>query len=201
VNSELKEEDLAVLKYDPKWVEYGFLDAEMLRQQLAIYETGEDRATEHYRYAAFCRVLERGELSDVELDHYLDLVDNEVDGETASSVLFQVIHWPKLSTDQRARLRRQPMFSEGRLQRQFTIYDLSVELTGEQVSDDLYERCLATGDETLQRKIVEHRGASKAQVAQLGLFGKSKSVRNMAAARLKRMTLQPEDTQQEALDS
>jgi len=191
---------LGVLGYDDKWIEYGFIDAEILRQQMAIYDTGEDRSTEHYRYAAFCRVLERDGLSDVDLDRYLDLVDNEFDSAMASSVLFHVIHWPKLSAGQRARLRRRPMFSEGRLQRQFTIYDLSVELTGDVVTADLFDRCLGTGDETLQRKIVEHRGVAVAQVGQLALFGKSKSVRNMAAARLKRM-MPPADDQKGQQDS
>jgi hypothetical protein len=178
---------LDLLGYSAKWVEYAFLDSEMLRRQLMVFETGEDRDTEHYRYSTFCHVLDRDGLSDIDLDRYLELVDHEVSEETASSVLFLVIHWPKLSAGQRARLRRQPMFSEGRLQRQFAIYDLSVELSGDKISDDLYERCLATGDETLQRKIVEHRGVTLAQVGQLALFGKSKSVRNMGAARLRRM--------------
>jgi len=141
MNSELGN-GLSILGYDVKWVDYGFLDAEVLRQQIAIYETGEDRATEHYRYAAFCQVLDRDGLSDVDLDHYLELVDNDVDSAMASSVLFHVIHWPKLSTRQRARLRRHSMFSEGRFQRQFTIYDLTVELGRvEGVSDLLYEQC------------------------------------------------------------
>jgi len=195
MNSELGN-GLSILGYDVKWVDYGFLDAEVLRQQIAIYETGEDRATEHYRYAAFCQVLDRDGLSDVDLDHYLELVDNDVDSAMASSVLFHVIHWPKLSTRQRARLRRHSMFSEGRFQRQFTIYDLTVELGRvEGVSDLLYERCMATGDETLQRKIVEHRGPTRAQIEQLVEFGKSKSVRNMAAARQRRMDAAEVDAQ------
>jgi len=54
---------------------------------------------------------------------------------------------------------------------------------------------VATGDETLQRKIVEHRGPTRAQIEQLVEFGKSKSVRNMAAARQRRMDAAEVDAQ------
>jgi len=81
---------LGVLGYDVKWLEYGFIDAEILRQQMAIFDTGEDRSTEHYRYAAFCQVLDRDEMTDVDLDRYLGLVDNESDSAMAASVLFML---------------------------------------------------------------------------------------------------------------
>lgn len=187
MNSEEIKSGLSKLGYSDRWMEYGFLDEETLRRQLLIFDSGEDRVTEHYRYAAFCSLLDRTAIDKVDLDHYLDLIEAEPDDATALSVRMLVIHWPGLSASQRTKLRQHPSFAEGKYQREFLIYSLAEELTDKSITHDLYRRCMDTGDETLQRKIVEHHGASRKHIEPLVEGGKSKAVRNMAAARLRRM--------------
>jgi hypothetical protein len=178
---------LQTLSYGRRWVDYGFLDPEELRQQMLIFGTGEDRETGHYRYAAFCRVLERESLSNEEIDRYLELVVEDPDPSMADSVRHMLVWWPKLTPDQRLRLRAHPDFTEGRLQRQFVLRDLSDQLVTPTISDKFFDQCLATGDETLQRQIVEHPGVTRRQLERLIETGKSKAVRNMASAKMRRM--------------
>jgi hypothetical protein len=176
------------LGYEAKWVDYGFLDEETLRRQWMIYQTGEDRVTEHYRYAAFCQILDGEGLTTPKLVQLVGLVSREKDEETAESMRRVLIWWPKLADDQRAALRTEPLFATGRLQREFAIFDLSRELhASTTISDDLSDRCFATGDETLQRQMVEHPGVTVPQLEVLIDRGKSKAVRNMAQSRIKRM--------------
>ena len=64
---------LRTLGYTPRWLRAGLLDAASLAEQLAVFQTGEDRNTEHYRYGAFRRALEtRSCMDDETLDAYLD---------------------------------------------------------------------------------------------------------------------------------
>ncbi len=59
---------LDILRYHADWLEYGFLEADLLYKQIAIYQSGEDDNTEHYRYAAFRYVLAaRDQMSDAEI--------------------------------------------------------------------------------------------------------------------------------------
>ena len=66
-------EMLQVLHYHPKWVEYGFIDQQSLIEQVLQYRNGVDEHTEHYRYASFCKLLDRSSVDDVLLHRFIEL--------------------------------------------------------------------------------------------------------------------------------
>src|SRR3569833_3282395 len=181
------EAGLRTLGYAREWIDCGFLDAELLRRQLLVFETGEDRNTEHYRYAAFCHVFERESLSDVELDRLLSLIAIDPDSAIATSAQCRLIDWHGLSSAQRRRLRGHALFSSGKLQRQFTIFDLNQRITEADIEDRFFDEVLAIGDESLQRRLTGAVGITIEQLEHLVDVCKSLAVRNMASARLRRM--------------
>jgi hypothetical protein len=52
-------EAIAALRYPPEWLQFGLLEREFVMRQAETFATGEDRNTEHYRYAAFRALLGR----------------------------------------------------------------------------------------------------------------------------------------------
>jgi hypothetical protein len=111
---------LARLGYDSKWWEYGFLDEQRLRSQIARLDAGDDPNTEHYRYAAFLQILEtRTAFDDLTLARFVELAVLDRDRVMATSVLIQLARWPGLTEEQRGWLREQPALAAPIVQRAF----------------------------------------------------------------------------------
>src|SRR5262245_34791508 len=104
---------LATLGYDPAWLEWSFLDATFLQEQITAYQTGQDAHTEHYRYAAFRRVLSsRSALTEEEIERYLALAQMDADSKgMARSALVDLFTWLGLSAEQFESLSRRPVFA------------------------------------------------------------------------------------------
>jgi hypothetical protein len=96
--------DATPLGYPAAWQSWGLLDDEFLAEQLARYEAGEDRHIEHYRYAAFKRLLERMEWPDSLIDQYVELTRLDPDPVMACSALILLLEHRGLSDEQLARL-------------------------------------------------------------------------------------------------
>ena len=72
--------DLNDLGYTYKWMQYGLINEDILEQQFIEFEKGEDQNTEHYRYGSFLNWLrQKGSLSDLEIDHYIELALDDPD--------------------------------------------------------------------------------------------------------------------------
>lgn len=66
----------SVLNYSDLWLKFGLLTEEELDEQITIFETSDDKSTEHYRYRSFKKYLEsRKELTDDEINKYLRLAE------------------------------------------------------------------------------------------------------------------------------
>lgn len=48
-----KKEFIKRMQFPREWVEWGMLPDELLDEQMAVYEPGNERASEHYRIGAF----------------------------------------------------------------------------------------------------------------------------------------------------
>ena len=82
---------LLKLGYTTLWMELGILTEQKLNEQVAIYETGDDKNTEHYRYGAFRDYLtSHRTLTDTELDNYLKLANLETDKPMANSAIADI---------------------------------------------------------------------------------------------------------------
>jgi Arc/MetJ family transcription regulator len=111
---------LIVLGYDAKWLEYRFIDEQFLQQQLARFRTSGDHCGEHYRYAAFLKVLaDRPMLDDLALAHYVELAALDQDRVMAKSALIRLVKWSGLTESQRAWLRGHPALAAPVVQRAF----------------------------------------------------------------------------------
>ena len=94
---------LAELGYDIKWLLYSFVDEPFLQGQITQLRTGDDSNAEHYRYAAFLKVLAgQVALDDVSLARYVELTTLDHDQVMAKSALIRLVRWPGLTNSQRA---------------------------------------------------------------------------------------------------
>ncbi len=94
-----------LLGYPRAWLDFGLLERPLLADQLARFRAGEDRNTEHYRYAAFQRLLRRRALSDEFIDQYVRLYELDPDRQMAISALCGLIDHPAITGAQLDRLR------------------------------------------------------------------------------------------------
>ena len=180
---------LATLGYSPKWLEYGFLNENALMEQIACYQRGEDRNTEHYRYAAFCRVLaERPALDDASVDRYIELAEEDEDPGMARAALVDLLIWPGLTGEQFDRLSRDPRCAEPIFQKFILRRRLLSALQSAAVSAATFDACLSSKDQAVQRELAGKPELSAEQLERLGEDGVVRAVRNMATAQLRRRT-------------
>jgi hypothetical protein len=102
------------LEYPNAWVELELLDQEFLREQLERYRAGEDKNTEHYRYAAFLRLLEKEPFSDAFVDRFVRLAAADPDRVMGESAIIQLLHRHPFSDAQFAALCARPELSHSR---------------------------------------------------------------------------------------
>lgn len=93
--------NLETLKYDPKWLEFGFLTDDELKSQREEFDKGRDLNTEHYRYKKFIDVInKKSKFSDREINCFLELVELDEDQVMSSSALADLIKSKKLTNYQ-----------------------------------------------------------------------------------------------------
>lgn len=179
---------LAVLHYNPKWIEYEFIDEQTLLDQLSQYQTGGDQNTEHYRYASFCKLLDRPVLDDLMLERFTELALLDEDQTMGQSALAKLARNTYLTPHQVAYLRAHPAFASPTLQTIVEQTQLLLELGSSDLSEDLFNRCLLDGKEEVQRRLLNHGRISKQQLATLADYGTNRAVRNLAKERLHRFS-------------
>ena len=114
------EEALHVLKYHPDWLVHGWLDKELIEEQLIRYHEGTDPNTEHYRYAAFKRVLRiHTALNNAMIDHYVKLTCLDPDVTMGESAYIDLLYWQGLTIGQLDRLEDHPAFPTPAVQKVF----------------------------------------------------------------------------------
>ena len=92
---------LETLGYNEKWLEYGLLDKEILKTQLAEFEKGYDVNIEHYRYATFLHWRREKEyFSDLEISHFIELALEDTDKTMSGSAVKELITSSKITNSQ-----------------------------------------------------------------------------------------------------
>lgn len=178
---------LDLLGYSPAWLECGLVSEAFLERQAEEFDTSEDKSTEHYRYAAFQTLLrEHPALSDQQVMNYVELAARDRDVAMAGAALGDLIVWRGLTDAQLAWVAAQPAAATPFLQKAVGRRRLLAELRSGALTDDLYQRCLNSGDTVLQSVMLEICGITRPQIERLGENGTSHSIRNRAKARLRR---------------
>ena len=177
--------DLAKLRYDPKWLEYGFVSEPYLDEQLAKYERDGDEDAEHYRYDSFRRLLEAvSTLDDVTIDRYIELAALDEDQTMAQAALGLLVRHDGLTQQQLSRLRMHPIFASRELQASIEQTQLLRDLDSSNIADDVFERCVALGKGEVQRKLLSKSGISPQQLAAVADRGANRAIRNLAKNKL-----------------
>ena len=111
-------EMLVRLGFVSEWWEYGFLDDESLQSLYGEYQTSHDKNTEHYRYGAFLRSLEKDSLTkNVDFaEAYTRLCQLDPDLTMAKSALESLLRSFAITLEQVKALKMLPEFSDFHLQ-------------------------------------------------------------------------------------
>lgn len=178
---------LTLFDYDPLWLESGLLTPETLRAQTARFATGEDRHTEHYRWAAFRAILNgRDSLTDGECEAFIVLAARDPDQGTARSVLVDLVTWGGLTRPQLDTLRTRPEFQDPTVRTFIEQRDMWDELERNGPTDELVAR-IVEGRMGSQRTVVDHPHLTETQLRVFAERGATRAVRNVATARLRQM--------------
>ena len=175
-----------MLHYDPKWLDYGFVDFTLLEKQLVEYRTREDDNLEHYRFEAFKALLERTDvLDEVTFQRYIEMANLDEDQTMARAALGMLARHPKLTDAQILHIRTDPSFAMSALQDIIEQTIIFRALDAPNLSDELFDRCVSRGNAEVQRKLLHRTELSRDQLACLMQRGVNKAIRNIAANRLR----------------
>jgi hypothetical protein len=174
---------LNTLKFDRRWLDFGFIDADFLLESIQRYETSDDQHSEHYRYGAFRHYLKtHPTLTDQNLESYIMLVDIDPDPIMATSALRDLVQRGTLTHEQVTRLTLHP-YLEGWIKRSKEERLLLDRLASEGVTDALFDAFMQSR-EHMQRRLLECN-LTQEQIRTLAEHGANKGVRNVARQRLK----------------
>jgi hypothetical protein len=176
------------LHYSRQWLGYGFLDDQMLNDQLREFETDTDGSPEHYRFNAFERVLsENTQLDNSIIDHFVELAELDEDQTMAQAALGLLARQKSLTKQQLSRLKDHPAFRSEPLQKIISRGLLLRELDESDLTDDIIQQCVSICDDMVQRKLIDRLDISRGQLELLKNFGANRAIRNLAGVRLRRL--------------
>jgi hypothetical protein len=173
------------LGYTALWLELGLLSERQFDEQLATFETSDDKNTEHYRYKTFRNYLTTRKLfTDQELDNYLQVAYSEKDEPMASSAIIDILREIELTEPQFDKVcsaieelglgisTQQIISRQKRLRK----------LKSGNLTDELFTECLQNGDSVAQEYLLPF--ADKNQLKQLLENGATKAIKNKAKEKL-----------------
>ena len=181
----LKSEMLATLHYHPKWLEYGFVDETDLRNQFSKYMAGLDENLEHYRYESFHKSIAAPTIDDVKLYQYIELAQLDEDKTMAHAALAQLAKHTGLTDEQWASIKEHAAFKTIDLLPIIERTDLLRKLTSSDLTDELFERALSTGDREIQRQLLENGKIPRRYLIVLAERGSNSAIRNLAKEKAK----------------
>jgi hypothetical protein len=178
---------LLKLGYTAQWLDYGLLTDEHLLAQVKVYDTDDDKNTEHYRYNTFRNYLATKDmLTDLELDHYIELALSDHDKAMAGAALIDLFTRTHLSDRQFHKLITQLKslgdWTSNTIARQILLRRLKQE----KLNDELFRECFEKGDNFIQEYLIDL--SNREQLEVLSLQGRTKKIRNMASQMLSQNT-------------
>jgi hypothetical protein len=172
----------SLLRFGDRWLRLGLLTEEKLRALGREYETGKDRNTEHYRYRVFRDYLTSHRPLPAELAKALyELGREDPDPAMGGAMMADIVGLPECPVEV---MNEASASGEKHLANLVRKKRLLAELDSG-LTEELFARCVASGDAVIQRDLLERQKLSRAQLTQLAETGANRAVRNVAAARLR----------------
>ncbi|MBC7527624.1 MAG: hypothetical protein H7308_08740 [Chthonomonadaceae bacterium] len=178
---------MRLLHYKREWLDYGFVESEFLAEQVKGFRTGIDPHREHYRCAAFRRILlNRVSLTQEELEHYIELCRLDEDTTMAGAMLCDLLGWSGLTPDQFEFVSSLSDFEPDFLQKTILQMSLLKALQQSPLTEATFARCLDSQDITVQLQLLLKHSLTLQQWEILAERGASRAIRNRAKERLPR---------------
>lgn len=135
--------ELSKLGYNTKWVKFGFLDEAFFNQQLEEYGSEKGLSTAQFRYDAFMKWLSaKNEVTDEELDHFIELAKDDHDQAMAGSATKELFVSSLISDDQFIILKAiMPHFGKW-TKKIIWLEDLKRRISSQDINNELFAECL-----------------------------------------------------------
>ena len=177
-----------LLGFTDQWFALGLVTEESLRQSAATYEASDDKHAGHYRYGAFRWYLqEHRPLSPAVAEALYELAASDTQGSEAGAIMTDILALPECPPSVLARAEASGVKFLVQASRHRV---LRSELEGYPLTTELFGRCLESADSGIQRILLEGKNLTEDQLQRLAEAGASRAVRNIAAEKFKRITIQ-----------
>lgn len=175
---------LEKLGYTYVWLTSGVLTEEILLEQERLFDKGEDRNTEHYRYSTCNQYLRSKKiLTTSELECLFELLQNDPNTYMAGSVVIDVFNWIELTDEQFSwfigKVTALGDWTEKTVLRQTFLRKLRKATPTEELIRD----CIHNGDQVVQTYLLEQCTLDQKHLEELSIHGKNKQIRTVAKSR------------------
>lgn len=172
---------LEKLGYTRSWIYLGVLTEQTLLEQEQLFDQGEDRNTEHYRYTSCMNYLQRKTtFSTVELERFFNLLQEDSDMHMAGSAAMSIFSMIELTDPQFDWLSGKMLaFGEWTGKMVFR-QKLLRALRNEEHSEKLIKECIVHGDSFVQNYLLSDCKLNESDLRELTVHGKNKQIRAKA---------------------
>ena len=186
MNKEIKK-SLLELGYNQNWLDYGIIDEEYLLNQYRIFQSSDDKNTEHYRYMAFLDYLKNKTLlTDLEMENCIKLKDEVIDGLSSyENRIHELIRFPFLTDQQFEKIDGLLGIQSNSLSKIYNRISILRQSDKTGVNLKLLDQAISLKDTVLERKLLDYKNIPKNCLELLREKGISRAVRNRATSMLK----------------
>lgn len=130
------------LGYTKKWIEYSFLNEEILAKQIIEFDKGDRGNAEDFRAASFTEWLEgKKKLTNNEVSNYIELAKDDIDRRMSGAAIKNLFVSSKISDEQFEMIKRKlPQFGEW-TKKLVSREVLKRRLNDEELTSELFELC------------------------------------------------------------
>jgi hypothetical protein len=170
------------LQLSDQWLWLGLLTEDELCALGREYQVSEDKCTEHYRYRVFCNYLDSHRpLPPAMADALYELGREDPNQGMGGAMMRDIVSLKECPADV---LEKALASGESHLVKAVRGRKLLAELNSG-LTKALFERCLKSGEDYIQRELLARPELTRKQLEQLAETGCNRAVRNMAAVKLR----------------
>ena len=126
----------------------------------------------------------RQSLTDGEVANYIELTQIDLDQSMAIAALLQLLKWSGLTDQQAMQIKRSPAFLNPTIQKIAAQQELLKQLDVAPLTAEIFELCLASKADFIQRKLFTCSELTAEQLGVLRQQGANRAIRNMANQKL-----------------
>lgn len=170
------------LQFSDQWLRLGLLNEDDLCALGQEYKASDDKSTEHYRYRVFRNYLDSHRpLSPAIADALYELGKEDPDQGVGRAMMREIVRLKECPDNV---LEKASASGENHLVNAVRGRKLLAELNSG-LTEDLFERCLESRQDYIQRALLARPELTWRQLEQLAEKGCNRAVRNMAKVRLR----------------